>query len=368
MPYSTVDDVLDAVGFNSQVIQDLSGKTEAQVTALIEKFISQSDGKIKRLLRLPISIRKEYHKFEYDKILELGPYEDEELGFYSSYDPLGHVESVYAIYQSGVRVKLPYPRDCDLTESKDDFYYSNCVLEDEMADSKCGAIAIKAVFSGTTGYFGYPSNKNLMKNINPWLYIGFWFKTSNENATFTLSLIDKDGNAATHTFKLDFADTWEVVRLSISEFTGIDNVNKTEICDIRLSCDTDGVTTYLDNFNFNYGYFWTYPEGLIIWSDPNSIPSAEIEVTYSYDPYSQLIDVLKASNPELNGASAKYAGVLLIDFLIGCRQRITGFQQMSDTLDPRPDRETLAITRARLQREAEECLASIGYGIYEGMG
>lgn len=361
MAYSTIDDVLEATGMTLKIVQDLGDKTEEQVNTMIDGFIAKAEGKIKGALGVPITIRKEYHKFEKNNTLELGPYEDE-FEFFSSYNPEDCVEKIYAIYWfEGKRIKLPYPRDCDkLTEDVIDMDSIDCTLTKEESIVKCGLASIKAEFL-VGGKFGFPKNANLNKFIYSWNYIGFWFRTDDTDATFTITLSDKDGNTETQTFTLTFADTWEIVALKMSDFVGSIDWKTTKLQKIEIGSDK-ACTIYFDNFNFNDSYFWTYPEGLICWSNPSSNPFAQIEVTYSYDPY-------KNSTPDvIVTASSRMAGVYLMDFLIGCRQRISGFQQMADTLDPRPDRETLEITRARLLREAQSCLASIGYKTYEGMG
>lgn len=357
MAYSTIEDVLNATGLSKSVIQNISGKSEQEVDALIEDFIDKADAKIKAILGVPITIRKEYHFFNKNKTVELGPYEDE-FEFFSSYDPTNCVEKVYALYRDGTRVKLPYPKDCDsLTEDVTNYSSSNCVLTKESSIFKCGTASIKAEFQAG-GSFSFPSK--LDKNIKPWTYIAFWFRTSDATATFTIKLYDKDGNYNYMTFTVDLADKWQIVSLEINDFTGDIDWGDTNLQKIEISSDK-ACTVYFDNFNFNDGYFWTYPEGLICWSDPDSKPYGEIEVTYSFDPY-------KLTIPEnLNTASAKFAGVLLLDFVLGHRQQVTAFIQEADTLDTRPDRETLEVTRARLLNEAQVCLATIGYKTYEGM-
>ncbi len=359
MTYSTVNDVLDATGLSVAIIKELSGKNETEINTMIQGFIQKADGKIKRFLGIPITVRKEYHSFKHNLTVELGPYEDE-FEFFSAYDPTDCVEKVFAIYRQDERIKLPYPKNCDaLTESSDGYTGSNCTISEDTNDKKAGEKSIKAVFSDA-GYFLFAEKLN--KKLYPWEYIGFWFKTSDETVTFTLTLIDKDGNTASKEFTLDVADDWQIVSLKISDFCDDIDWKKTPVYGIKISADKS-CTVHFDNFNFNDGIFWTTPKGLICWSDPEiANPIMEFEVTYSYDPFKL------TTPPELIEASAKMAGVLLIDFMIGCRQRIAGFEQMADTLDPRPDRETLEITRSRLLREAEQCLAAIGYRTYEGIG
>jgi hypothetical protein len=319
---------------------------------------------IKNELRIPTPVRKEYHVFHYNDTIELGPHEDN-LGFYSAYDPANCVEAIYAIYNVAGRVKLPYPKDCDsLSEDVTNMTAgSNCTLSTESTIVKCGSGSIKAVFSGA-GSFYLPSGQNLMKNLEPYGYIGFWAYTTNKTATFTVKFIDADGNFISKTFTLAHNNTWELVKLEKSEFTNyetyvFDSDRLMQSIQIEASAAT---TIYIDNFNFNDGMFWTYPEGLICWSIPDlESGDIEIQVTYGFDPY-------KVNTPEeIVLASAKKAGILLLEFLIGCRQRITAFTQTSDGLDNLPDRETLEFRRAELQRQVEGILAGIGFKTYEGM-
>jgi len=359
MAYCDEEDVYDATGLNSDVVQKLSGKVEADVTTLIEGYIAKADRRIKRLLKVPVVVRKEPHRFQKNKTVKLGSYEDE-FGFFGVNEPENCVEAVYAIFQyDSRRVKLPYPKDCDIkTEDITDMSSTGCVLTKETTDVKCGTASVKVVFE-VDGKFSFPLNANLNKNINPWNYIGFWWKTNDKTATFTIRLYDKDGNYNSHTFTCEFNDTWEIIALKLGSFTGsIGWDYNTKLQKIEIISDAV-CTCYFDNFNFNDGLFWTYPEGLICWSDPDSEPYLDIEVTYSYDPY--IITVPS----DLEEASALLAGVKLLDYCIGCRQRIAAFKMGAADLDTVPDRETLEVTRVRLKREAMQALAGIGFGTME---
>jgi hypothetical protein len=279
------------------------------------------------------------------------------------------VEKIYAIYVTGGRMKLPYPKNCDdLTEAITGWTgNTGCTLTLENSTKKCGNHAIKCVFNNSSAggnYFKYTTH--LEKNIEAWDYIGFWFYTTDIAAIFTLALEGADGYTTSTTFTLDQPSTWQVVKIHIGDmtkgtgFVEWDYDNKLE--HITISSDTK-CTVYFDNFCFNDGLFWTTPEGTINWSDPDTDPSdTEIQVTYSFDPFS-------SSVPEdIALASAKMAGILLLEYLIGCRQRITAFQQGSTELDNVPDRETLEFTKARLEREITEILAGTGFKTYNGMG
>lgn len=364
MAYSTESDVYEATGQNTTIVQKLSGgKTAEEISAMIGRFIERADRTIKNDLRIPTPVRKEYHCFHDNDTVQLGPEEDT-FGFYAAYDPKDCVEAVYAIYNNVGRVKLPYPKNCDdFTESHTGMTAgANCTLSTEATIVKCGVGSIKAVFSDA-GSFSFPSGQNLMKNIEPWDYIGFWAYTLDKTATFTIKIFDADGNFISKTFTLSHNNTWELIQLELVDFTNyslyeFDNDRHMQYIQIESDADT---TLYFDNFNFNDGFFWTYPEGLICWSMPDTdVGDLEIYVTYAFDPY-------KVDTPEeITLASAKKAGILLLEYLIGCRQRITAFTQTSDALENLPDRETLEFRRAELQRQVEGILAGIGFKTYEG--
>jgi len=366
MVYSVEEDVYEESGMNSAVLQSLTSKTEAQVTTLIEGYIAKADDRIKRLLKVPISIRKEKHWFDgRNNIVELGPDQDDFEVF--DYDPENCVETIYALYDSKKRrIKLPYPKDCDeKTEAHGDYESSNCTLSTETTTKKCGLASVKGVFSDA-GYFGFPSGANLNKYIYPWDYVGFWLRTTDATVTFKLRLYKDDTNYNEYEFTLEQADVWYIVSMNLSEFTTENFDWATQgikLQQVRLYAD-DACTVFFDNFNFNDGYFWTYPEGLLCWSKNASTayPCETLFVTYCYDPYKNTV-------PEtVKQASAKLAGVYLLNYLIGIRIRTVGFEQMSESLEFDADREVLVAQRNKLQKEVEELLASIGYGFTTGIG
>jgi len=369
MAYCVEDDVYESSGITKSVVKSLSGKSDEEITTLITKYISRADKKVRRKLGVPITIRKEDHEFEKNETVELGQYEDA-FEFFGSDSPKDCVDAIYALYlvfsgaggeENETRVKLPYPKNCDdLSEDVTDMTGTNVTLTKETTTIKCGDASIKAEFS-SAGNFYFPNAGNLNKNINPWAYISFWFRTDDKNAIFTLTLEDKDGNTASTTFTLNFDDTWEIVTLDRAEKFGDIDWSITKLQKITLSADR-ACTIYFDNFNFNDGYFWTYPEGIICWADPDADPWGRIRVTYAYDPYITTVpqDVLEASS--------KLAGVMLLDYCIGLRIAKIGFKQLAENLDEIPDKLTLEIIRNRLKREAAEALREIGYHTFEGIG
>jgi|SRR3989304_4100039 len=362
MTYSTEDEVYEECGMDNATIASLTKKNTGQVSTLVLRYIQSGDMKIKRLLKVPISIRKEEHIFQENKTVELGPYEDS-LEFFGTWNPIDCVEEVYAIYLNGRRCKLPYPKDCDseFTENITNMTIgSNCILTKEGSTIKCGIASIKAVFSGA-GSFHFPKLMNLSKRIYPWRFIGFWGRVSDPTTTFTITLEDKDGNVETGTFTFDFANTWQIISLDMDAFIGSINWQDVDLQKITISVDK-ACTFYLDNFNFNDGIFWTTPEGLICWSDPNTDPLAKFEVTYSYDPYAN--DVPE----DLAEASAKMAAIKILDYCLGARQRYIAFKQAAEDMDKTPDKESMEVVRGRLKREVMEILGGIGFGTNESIG
>jgi hypothetical protein len=369
--HCTEEDVYEASGITEDVVRSLSGKQKAEVTKLMKKYIDRADKKVRRRLGVPITIRKEDHQFDQNETLKLGQYEDQ-FEFFGIDSPENCVEKIHALYLIGnrntvdeteYRVKLPYPKNCDdLSEDITDMTGTNVTLtkETDVDIVKCGDACVKAVFSAA-GNFYFPSAGNLQKNIYPWEYISFWFRTSDKTATFTVTLEDKDGNTVSKTFTLNFNDTWEIVNLEREEDFGDIDWSTINLQKITIASDK-ACTIYFDNFNFNDGYFWTAPEGLICWADRDADPWGNIRVTYSYDPY-------KENVPEdVREASSKLAGVMLLDYCIGLRISKIGFKKLAENLEEIPDKLTLEVMRNRLKREAADALRDIGYHTYEGIG
>jgi hypothetical protein len=370
MGYSSEEEVYEESGMTSDTIHEITSKTTAEVTTLVLKYIASGDKKIQRLLKVPITIRKEEHEFFKNKTVKLGPYEDS-FEFYGQWNPEDCVEDILAVftswggsagyYPNGRRV-LPFPADCDeRTEAITDMTANlNCTLTKETTIKKAGDASIKAVFSAASSFY-FPKDANLDTRIYMWDFISFFFRTDNKTATFTVTLYDINGNTETKTFTSNFNNTWEIISLDLDDFVGSIDWAETNLQKIQISANK-ACTIYFDNFNFNDGVFWTVPEGLICWSDPNSDPIGCISVTYSYDPY-------KVLTPEdLKEASAKMAAIKLLDYCLGARQRYIAFKQMAEDMDKTPDKESLEVTRGRLKREVMEILAGIGFGTNESIG
>src|SRR3989304_5871293 len=175
MTYSTEDEVYEECGMDNATIASLTKKNTGQVSTLVLRYIQSGDMKIKRLLKVPISIRKEEHIFQENKTVELGPYEDS-LEFFGTWNPIDCVEEVYAIYLNGRRCKLPYPKDCDseFTENITNMTIgSNCILTKEGSTIKCGIALIRPHLSAA-GVAIDPSVDRVVRRVPVWRFIGFW--------------------------------------------------------------------------------------------------------------------------------------------------------------------------------------------------
>jgi hypothetical protein len=115
--WSTEAQVYSVTGMNSTIVQMLGKMQPADVTALIQGYIKTSDQRIRHLMGLPYTVRKEFHVFHFnEQFRDFGPQEDE-YEFFDYYDPTDRVEKVFAIYSNKKRLKYPFPRNCDdLTE------------------------------------------------------------------------------------------------------------------------------------------------------------------------------------------------------------------------------------------------------------
>ena len=364
MVYCEESDVHEAAGTTSRAIQTLSGKNATEVTTMINGYIAKADRIIKRALGVPIKIVKEEHIGDgKTNNIELGPWEDS-IGMFD-YDPTNCVENVYAIYVGKTRVRLPYPRNCDdLTEDNyANFSHSNCTVSEEATIIKCGSKSIKGIFSAA-GYMGLVLSN--LKNIEPWDYIGFWFYTSDATATFTFRLYDKDGNYNSKTFTCPIANRWTFIRLYIDEFTGDVDWTDTDLYEFRIYSDKV-CTVYFDNFNFNDGWWWTYPIGYVNYG---KISAGEgwvtdglfIEVTYDYDPFAVLVP------EDIESCSACLAGVMLLDYVLGLKLEATGIILQAEDLNAKMDRFAMEGHKQRIQKEAESLMAGFGYKAYTGMG
>lgn len=377
--YSSESDVYEATGLTSTFLQSLGSLSSAQVTSLVNNYIARADERIRRLLGVPITVRKEGHEFFNNPVVQLGPDREDPLEMFGSFDPTSKVVDVYAIYYNEYRTKLPYPKNWDqFTEDITGWGTDNvATFAKDSTNYKCGTASLKAIISNATGGdIYYPSTKNLNRRIYPWFYAGFYFMTDTPTANFEFRMYRDTGSYYYGTFTVSsvagsLANTWVPVQLSIRRFQ-FNNVGGegaqpdfnwilTYTQYIMIVADRP-CTIWVDNFNFNDGFFATYPEGTISWCMPEWYPTGRISATYAYDPF------LNAIPKSLQEASSKLAGVLLLDWAIGKRQMAIAFDQNSDTLAENPDKETLENTRRRLENEAYAALETMGYKTYEGIG
>jgi len=252
-------------------------------------------------------------------------------------------------------------------------------LVQDTSDFMAGRASLKCTVTNETGgVIIFPATRNLSKMQYPWDYFSMWMKTSDPDASFTFRMYDVIGrtiyqqfycgnNNFNQTLNLNPAIpyTWQTVSLKfmlMNLYAG--GVNWVFVPVQYFTIEVDRPCTFwIDNYNWNDGIFFTAPKGYICWSRSEIAAIAdEFEVTYSFDPFKQEV-------PEnISIGSAKMAGILLLEYLIGIRQRATAFTQSSDELNTGPDKETLEFTKARLEREVEMFIAEIGFRASTGFG
>jgi hypothetical protein len=385
--YSVEADVFEATGLTSQFLQTLGGLSSAQVTLLLNGYIAKADERIRRWLGIPITVRKEGHEFFNNPIVELGPDREDPFEMFGSYDPLDKTEEIFAIYYNEYRTKVPYPKNWDqFTEAAyltkwgidDGIVGGTTTLVADTSIKKCGGASLKATVARVAGgNIYYPINKNLNRRIYPWFYAGFYLMTDTPSTNFQFRIYRDTGSYYYGNFVVSTAGnnslsmTWVPIQLSIRRFQFANaggegaqpdfNWILTYTQYIKIVADRP-CKFWIDNFNFNDGFFATYPEGTISWCMPECYPRGRISVTYSYDPFKNSIP------PALLEASSKLAGVLLLDWCIGKRQMVVAFVENADTLAEQPDKVTLESSRRRLETEAYTALETLGYKSYEGIG
>jgi hypothetical protein len=194
MVYTTEASVYSRTGLSSAGIQKVSGKSLADVSTLIEGYISDAEKQIKEDIEYPIRIKQELHYGDGSKRwFELGP-EDDPYAEEGDYDPEDGLLEVYSAWFGRAKMKKPYPEDCDtFTNGVASISNSNATVTAETTIKVCGDDSIKAVFSAA-GYIQYPSTAYLDKDIDAFSDVFFWFRTTNRSITFTLRLYDKDGS------------------------------------------------------------------------------------------------------------------------------------------------------------------------------
>lgn len=362
--YCQEADVYGETGLDTDIVQQFGDKTVAEVTTLINGYILDAEKFINDLMNIPEIVHHEYHKGtgETDEF-DLGPFD--EMGFYDDYSPENNTVRGYACWFGNIRKKVPYPVTADQTESiASTCTTSLCVASNETTIKSAGANALKMIFSGA-GYCNYPSTQDLDKNIDIFDFLSFRVYCSNATINITIRLYDKDGNYNYVTFTVDKANKWYIKNFDLrNEFTGA--IDWDDIPLYYWEIRVDGACIlYMDNWNFNDGWFFTAPQGkLVISRKATEEPPSDgypFYIDYTYNP-------MLASIPRnIKQASAKIAGISLLNFMIGRRERDTAFLAEADTLITAPDKETLYHRRSKLSSEKDELLASFGYSYEFGV-
>ena len=361
--YCTEDDVYAETGLDTAIIQTLGGIAVGAVTTLINNMISDIEEEINDLMNVPAIIHRELHcGTGEDDEFDLGSFD--ELGFYDDYDPAGNIVTGFAAWFWETRKKRPWPEvTADQTESiAASMTGTNCAIADESTAGLfvAGANSTRLIYSAA-GMARYPTARNLNKNIDIYEFVSMRFRSTSSAVTFTLRLYDRTGtNYNSIEFTVDRADIWYIIHFSLVSDTwaGLIDWDDTRLYSWEIWAD-GACTAYVDNFNFNDGWFFTAPQGkLVIPHMISEEPVPEgypIYISYTYNP-------MLASVPRhIKKATACLTGVTLINWCIGRRQRNTAFLIQSDTLVRAPDKETLYFTRSYLQKQADKALAAFGY-------
>jgi len=430
--YCSESDVYNESGLDSAIVREMSGKSEAQVTTLINQYILSAEKKINDKIGVPKTRHREFHMGTgEDDEFDLGA--EDEIGYFTI-DVKDQVLEAYACYLGGRRMKRPYPKSCDLCEKAYDWsgVTYNCIVTDEedgsnlssdasdgeitiavddgdlfsegdrilikddngsqyaiidsidtntltltselrraftkSANAKaigpiiCGNKTLRFVFSDA-GYARYPrtnDNKFINKNIDIFDFMSFKIRCSDASAVISFYLYDKDGNSNYFSLSVDRAYVWYFRSFDIDgECTGSVDWDDINLYYVEIHADK-ACTVWLDYLNFNDEWCVAAPRGLLSIprksSDEPVSQGYPIHVTCSYNPY------LHEVPEQLKEATAKFAAIRLLNFLIGIRVRDIGFAGEGESAVSRPDRDQMLFTRSRLDRELKEIIAEIGYG------
>lgn len=226
-----------------------------------------------------------------------------------------------------------------------------------------GDRTIRFVFGTGGGSARYPRTnvgRYINKNIDIFDFMSFKIRCSSADAVITISLYDRSGNRNYVSFSVDMALIWFFRSFDLDEeFTGSIDWDNVNLYYIEISADRD-CTVLLDNLNFNDEWCFTAPRGLLSIprksSDEPVSQDYPMHITYSYNPYLHEVPY------QVKEATAKFAAIKLLNFLIGIRLRDIGFGGEGESAVSRPDRDQMLFTRSRLERELKDTLAEIGYG------
>jgi len=373
MVYTTENDVYKTTGFSSEIIQKLSGLPAADVSSLIEGYITDAGSELDSDIGLPLTIRNELHLGDGDSNeFELGP-RDESYVTVGDFDPTNGVTGVYNVAFSKTKMKIPYPSDCDeWTEYSSSTLVQaawgcggNTTLSTESTIKVAGDYSVKAVLTDAD-YIQYPKTGTyLNKNIDMFTDIFFWFRTNRRSAIYTIRLYDKDDNYKEETFDVTFNDVGEYHWLDIDSFTnGLGSIdwNVTKLQYIRIYSD-DVCTMYIDNLCFADSWAFTSPLGKFHVSVAENIggetgPSENYPfyITYSYNP------TLPSVPNNIKKACEWLVGVYIIEYLRGIKWSETDFRLMADSLEPDTPMQKSALLglRDKWLQNYNRCLINYG--------
>lgn len=371
MVYSNESGVYNTTGFSSDIIQKLASISPSEVTTLVSGWISDAEAQIKMDIDIPYVIREELHLGDGENnYFELGP-RDESYGIIGAdYDPTNCVEKVYDVKFHRVRMKKPYPEDCELgTEQSTttNWTSSSCTVSSDLTSKVAGSYCIKGIFTGS-GYMQYQST--LDKIIDQFTDIFFWFKASTKSVTFKIQIFDENGNYAEETITPRQANVGQYFWIDIDTMDLVGSVDwdSYRVQYYRITA-SGACTVYVDNLCFADSWAFTAPLGYVHTSVADNIssetPPSEnypFYVTYEFDPF-------KASVPTVIRKACEWlVGVFIIDYLRGIKYMETDFRLFGDTIEPDTPMQKSGMLgiRTKFLDNYETCLKRYGgesYGV-----
>lgn len=369
--YTTEDGVYHTTGFSSEVIQTLSKLAAAEVTTLVEGWISDAEDEINADVGFPDTIRKELHFGDGDSNdFDLGP-QDEHYVSLGDFDPTGGVSEIYEMIFGGEKMLRPYPHDCDeFTEFATTLLAaaawngSNATVTAETTEKVAGSYGIKAVFTGS-GYIQYPKTGYINRSIDMFTDFFCWLETTDKTAVITVRLYDKDGNYKEETITPNFNSFGEYHWLDIDSFTdgggGIDWFSS-NLQYIRIYVDKV-CTIYVDNLCFADSWSFTAPLGKFHTSIAENITGETgpgygypFVVTYGYNP------ALPNVPGNIKKACEWLVGIYAIEYLRGIKWAEIDFRLMADSLEPDTPMQKSAMLglRDKWLQNYQRCLTRYG--------